>query len=105
VPVDTGEILQVVSNLIVNSLDALPADGTLCLRLRKRADEVDLVIADNGHRIPIEHHDLVFQPFFTTKQERGTGLGLAPSKKIIEKHRGKIRMRSSVRPGRNGTTF
>lgn len=105
VPVHTGEILQVVSNLIVNALDALPADGTLCLRLRKRAGEVDLLVADNGHGIPIEHHHLIFQPFFTTKQERGTGLGLALTKKIIEKHRGKIRMRSSVRPGRNGTTF
>ncbi len=103
VPVYTGEILQVISNLITNSLDALPPNGTLCLRLRKSPDGVHLVIADNGHGIPEEHLDNIFEPFFTTKEEGGTGLGLALSKKIIERHRGTIRMRSSVRPGKSGT--
>src|SRR5271163_1828032 len=50
--VHTGEILQVVSNVIVNALDALPPGGTLRLRLRKRRGEVRFVIADNGHGIP-----------------------------------------------------
>ncbi len=103
--VHTGEILQVVSNVIVNALDALPAEGTLCLRLRKRSGEIQLVIADNGHGIPKEHAADIFQPFFTTKRERGVGLGLALSRKIIERHRGRIRVRSSVRPGRSGTIF
>jgi signal transduction histidine kinase len=101
----TGELLQVISNLIVNALDAMPPSGTLCLRLRKRRGEVRLVIADNGHGIPEEHAYDIFQPFFTTKQERGSGLGLAISKKIVERHRGKITMRSSVRPGKSGTMF
>ena len=103
--VHTGEMLQVISNLIVNALDAMPDDGTLCLRLKKCGAEVRLLIADNGHGIPAEHVDAIFQPFFTTKEERGTGLGLAISKKIIERHNGKICMRSSVRPGRSGTIF
>ncbi|MDP9051845.1 MAG: ATP-binding protein [Acidobacteriota bacterium] len=47
----------------------------------------------------------MFQPFFTTKVDWGTGLGLALSKRIIERHRGVIRVRSSVRPGRTGTIF
>ena len=59
-----------------------------------------LVVADNGHGIPEEHLDNIFEPFFTTKGEGGTGLGLALSKKIIERHRGTIKMRSSVRPVR-----
>lgn len=103
--VHKGEILQVISNLIVNAVDALPDDGTICLRLRKRGDEVQLTIADNGHGIPREHCDKIFKPFFTTKEDRGTGLGLALSKRIIDRHHGRIRMRSSVRPGRSGTAF
>jgi len=101
----TGEILQVVSNVIVNALDALPTGGTLRLRLRKRRGEVQFVIADNGHGIPREHAGNIFQPFFTTKGERGTGLGLALSKNIVERHRGKIRVRSSIQPGKSGTIF
>jgi signal transduction histidine kinase len=100
-----GEILQVVSNLIVNALDALPADGTLTLRLRKRTNMIQMLIADNGHGIPAEHAAAIFEPFFTTKAERGTGLGLALSKKIIERHGGRIWVRSSVQPGKSGTTF
>ncbi len=103
--VHIGEILQVVSNVIVNALDALPPEGTLCLRLRERYGQIEFVIADNGHGIPKEHAAEIFQPFFTTKQERGIGLGLALSKNIVERHRGKIRVRSSVRPGRSGTIF
>jgi signal transduction histidine kinase len=103
--VHTGEILQVVSNLIVNALDALPAEGVLCLRLRKGRGEVQFVIADNGHGIPPEHSQAIFQPFFTTNAEPGTGPGLALSKRIVERHHGRIRMRSSVRHGKSGTQF
>jgi signal transduction histidine kinase len=104
-PIYTSEMLQVISNLIHNALDALPEGGTIRLRLREAEREVHLLIADNGHGIPAEHADQVFQPFFTTKREKGTGLGLSLSKKIVERHRGTIRMRSSVRPGRSGTLF
>lgn len=103
--VHTGELLQVISNLIVNALDALPAEGVLRLRLRKRQGEVQFVIADNGHGIPPDQSEAVFQPFFTTKAERGTGLGLALSKRIVERHHGSIRLRSSVRPGKSGSVF
>ena len=100
-----GEILQVISNLIVNALDALPAAGTLVVRLRKRTSGAHILIADNGHGIPAEHLKAIFEPFFTTKGEQGTGLGLALSRKIIEGNGGKIWVRSSVRPGKSGTTF
>ena len=101
----TGEILQVVSNLIVNALDALPVEGILRLRVRKRAGAIHFVIADNGHGIATQHMEALFQPFFTTKTDKGTGLGLALSKRIIERHNGRIRVRSSVRPGKSGTAF
>ena len=100
-----GEILQVVSNLVANALDALPVEGTLAVRLRKRHDAIHILIADRGHGIPEEHSKAIFEPFFTTKQDRGTGLGLALSKKIIERHGGRIRLRSSVRTGKSGTVF
>jgi signal transduction histidine kinase len=100
----TTEMLQVMSNLIVNSLDALPSAGTLYLRLRKLDREIQIVVADNGHGIPAEYIHLIFEPFFTTKKV-GTGLGLALSKKIVEHNQGKISLRSSVRPGKSGTTF
>lgn len=101
----TSGMLQVLSNLIVNALDALPEQGTLCLRLKKRGGQVQFLIADNGHGIAREHCDKVFEPFFTTKKDSGTGLGLALTRKIVERHRGRISMRSSVRPGKSGTLF
>jgi len=101
----TREILQVVSNLIVNALDAIPENGTVHLRVRKSGGRVRIVVADNGQGIPKENAALIFQPFFTTKEGRGTGLGLCVSKRIIDHHKGTIRVRSSVRPGRSGTAF
>ena len=100
-----GEILQVVSNLMANALDALPSSGTLHVRLRKRANEAHLLIGDNGKGIPKAISAQIFEPFFTTKEEVGTGLGLAFSKRIVEGHRGRIALRSSVRPGKSGTLF
>jgi signal transduction histidine kinase len=104
-PVYSGEILQLLSNLIANALDALPREGTLWLKLRKRRDQAHLVVADNGHGIPSELVAQVLQPFFTTKEGRGTGLGLSLSRKVVDHHHGEIRLRSSVRPGKSGTMF
>jgi signal transduction histidine kinase len=103
--VHSGEILQLLSNLIANALDALPLEGTLWLRLRKRRDQVHLVVADNGHGIPSELVAQVLQPFFTTKEDRGTGIGLSLSRKVVDHHHGEVRLRSRVRPGKSGTMF
>jgi signal transduction histidine kinase len=100
-----GEMLQVISNLVVNALDAITENGTVFLRVRKSGGKVRIVVADNGHGIPKENLKRIFQPFFTTKEGRGTGLGLSLSKKIIDHHKGTIQVRSSVRPGRSGTAF
>jgi signal transduction histidine kinase len=100
-----GEILQILSNLILNSLDALPeSDAVLCVRVRTSQGKVHITIADNGAGIEPSIYNNMFQPHRTTKSQ-GTGLGLWLSRKIVEKHNGTISCRSSRRPGRSGTTF
>lgn len=103
-PVYRGEMLQALTNLLGNAIDSLPDEGTIYLRMRKHKDEVHLVVADTGHGIHADHLARIFEPFFTTKGERGTGLGLALTKKIVDHHQGTIRVRSSVSPSRSGTT-
>ena len=103
--VHSGQILQAVSNLIVNSLDVLHEGGCLTMRLRQTEGGVCLVIADNGHGIMAEHLERIFEPFFSTKDDAGNGIGLSLTKRIIEDHRGTIRLKTSVRKGSSGTTF
>jgi signal transduction histidine kinase len=100
-----GEILQILSNLILNSLDALPeSEPVLCIRVRTSQGKVHITIADNGSGIESSICQNMFQPHRTTKSH-GTGLGLWLSRKIVEKHSGTISCRSSRQPGRSGTTF
>jgi signal transduction histidine kinase len=103
--VHVGELLQAMSNLIANALEALPLEGALHLRLRRRSDRMQILISDNGHGIPEEHMKKIFRPFYTTKEPRGTGLGLAITKSIVDKHGGSLRVKSSIRAGKSGTTF
>ena len=105
VTANAGELLQVLTNLLANALDAVPAKGTLSVKIRKSQHEAHVLVVDNGHGIPESLLAKVFDPFFTTKQDTGTGLGLAISKSIVERHSGRIRARSCVRPGRSGTAF
>ena len=103
--VQRGEMLQVISNLIANAVEALEIRGRLHVRIRKTIDKAHFIVADNGCGIRPEHMDSLFEPYFTTKGDYGTGLGLHLSKKIIERHGGTIAVRSTVREGRSGTTF
>jgi two-component system, chemotaxis family, CheB/CheR fusion protein len=107
-----GELRQVFSNLIVNAMDALATSGDrLVLRVRRsrRWDTgqvgVRVSVLDNGPGIPPEHRKNLFQAFYTTKGDQGTGIGLWTSVSIVHKHGGTMRVRSSVRAGRNGTSF
>ena len=107
-----GEMRRVFSNLIVNALEAVGEDGEVRLHVFESRDwhqpeqhGVRVVIADNGPGIPPEHRQHIFEPFYTTKGESGTGLGLWLSAGIIHKYGGDIRMRSSARPGRHATVF
>ncbi len=105
-----GELRQVFLNLIGNSLEAgasairIRISSTYDWRNRKRPG-VRVTIADNGAGIPGDSANKLFQPFFTTKDEKGTGLGLWVSKGIVQKHEGSIHMRTCTHPTRHGTTF
>jgi len=100
-----SEMLQVLWNLIGNAVQAVAEEGTLCLRIRKYGGKIHFLVADNGHGIAREHAESVFEPFFTTKGEEGNGLGLAISRRLVNHHKGTLRMRSSVREGKSGTSF
>ena len=107
-----GEIRQLLSNLVVNALDASPAGGKLSLRITDTSvwrgtpvRGVRVTIADQGGGITSENKLSIFEPFFTTKRDVGTGLGLWVSREIVGRHRGSLRFRTSVIPGRNGTVF
>jgi two-component system CheB/CheR fusion protein len=105
-----GEIRQLFSNLLSNSLDAVDAGGVIRVRIcqalewsNSGAPGTRVTIADCGCGIPPENQARLFEPFFTTKKETGTGLGLWVCKRIVEKHQGTIHFRSTTTPGRSGT--
>lgn len=111
-----GEMRQVISNLVTNALDALnKREGAkLTIRISETKDwhphtynrkGVKVVISDNAGGIKPENLKRIFDPFFSTKGEKGTGLGLWVSHGIVQKHNGRLRVRSSNRDGRSGTTF
>lgn len=107
-----GEIRQVLSNLIANAIDAMPSGGALRLRVKRargwnnaNLSGVRISVADNGSGIEPQHRKHLFQPFYTTKKDVGTGLGLWITRGIIEKHGGVIRVRSKTRAGQSGTAF
>ncbi len=105
VPLDSDGIHQVIMNLLSNALDALPEEGGLIRVVCKYDDknrETVLEVIDNGVGIPPSMMNHMFELFHSTKGNRGTGLGLAVSKKIVEEHDGTISVKSQ--PG-EGTTF
>jgi signal transduction histidine kinase len=104
-----SDFLQLVSNLVGNAAEALPAGGTLSIRLRisKLGGPARgrLTVADNGRGIPAPMQARMFEAFQSDKAEAGNGLGLWISKNIVEKHGGRIHWRSSTKEGARGTTF
>jgi len=96
---------QLLSNLVVNSRDSMPSGGKLVIRTGhiRAADGVHgwikIVVADTGTGIPKELQTSMFEPFVSTKGEKGTGLGLWIVKGIVENHNGRIQVRSAVGKG------
>lgn len=113
VMIDEGQIVQALSNLIINAKEAMPGGGTIRVRARNRrlapgelstvaaGDYVQIQIADEGAGIPEEILDKIFDPYFSTKAH-GSGLGLPTTYSIVRKHGGLITVRSE--PG-VGTSF
>ncbi len=100
---DRSQLEQVVKNIVINAVQAMPHGGTLTVTTRRhpQQDIVDVDFSDTGVGIPANKMDKICAPFFTTKT-KGTGLGLAIARKIIETHGGRLLIRST--PG-EGSTF
>jgi PAS domain S-box-containing protein len=109
----SGELRQVFANLIVNAADALEKVGSkLRIHVASSFDWANptqtglrVTVSDNGPGIPVEERMQIFKPFYTTKGNKGTGIGLWLSLEIVQKYGGRIRVRSTVKPGHSGTTF
>lgn len=109
VEVDVGQITQVVNNLVLNAIEAMPAGGTVRVEARNSLAPpansglpagayVSFAVIDQGIGIPPNHLARIFDPYFTTKK-RGSGLGLAVVYSIVEKHGGTIDVTSSANAG------
>ncbi|QDU29798.1 Wide host range VirA protein [Anatilimnocola aggregata] len=102
-----NQIQQIILNLIINARQAMLNGGQLILRVEhdKTHQTVDLTVRDSGSGIPADKLRHIFEPFFTTKTgpdesgQGGTGLGLSACKRIVEAHRGRIRVESTVGKG------
>lgn len=99
---EASELREVVLNMIFNSVDALPNGGLIEMGSRPELESACFWVADNGNGMPSDVLARIFEPFYTTKGDRGTGLGLAASHGIIERHGGRIVVVSE--PG-EGTRF
>ena len=107
--VSQGEMLQVFSNIITNAIDAMLYGGSLKISTRKlmgsTEDGIQTVIRDSGTGIEQEHLEKIFQPFFTTKGNLGTGIGLWFARQLVERRGGQISVASSTERGKSGTTI
>jgi PAS domain S-box-containing protein len=106
------EMRQVFANLIANAVDASPVGGRIVVHVRAGCDwrnpskeGVRVFIGDTGAGIPREDRSRIMEAFFTTKGQRGNGLGLWVTRGIVEKYGGAIRFHSSTGEGRHGTVF
>lgn len=105
IPIDASLLHQAMMNLVGNAIEAAEVNhGAVTIRtmfrvtdplLGEGATYADIQVIDNGPGIPPEIQRRIFEPFYTTKGTRGTGLGLAVTKRIVEEHRGRIRVESA----------
>ena len=105
---DQEQMMQVLTNLIKNAFDAMPAGGAVNIKMEDTLSDVIIVINDTGIGIKEEDRAKIFEPFFTTKSiGKGTGLGLATAYGIVKMHKGHISVDSNNDPskGATGTSF
>ncbi len=105
-----GEIMQVFSNLLANAIDASHFGGTVMVRVHQYGcanggSGVRIVVADNGAGIPPDSLASIYEPFFTTKKDVGTGLGLWVTRQIVGNHGGRISVRTRSTGKLTGTVF
>ena len=98
-------------NLLTNALDATPRGGRIVVRATTQkawlpqGDTIRILVSDSGSGMPDSVKAHVFEPFYTTKDRTGNGLGLWVATDLVEKHGGWIRVRSRTSGIRQGTTF
>ena len=102
VATNSSNVREVLTNLIINAADALPRGGTITFRTRAEGGRVILEVSDTGTGMPEEVRQRCMDPFFSTKGERGSGLGLAMVYDTIQRAEGTIDINSEVD---KGTTF
>lgn len=105
----SGELKQVLANLVSNAADAVPHGGMIRVQAGCIEDDsgktVEMIVEDDGPGIAPEHMERIFEPFFTTKKDIGTGLGLWVSKEIVSRHGGSIEVLSRVKDASIGAAF
>jgi signal transduction histidine kinase/CheY-like chemotaxis protein len=99
---ESAALREVLTNLILNAVDALPGGGSIHLRVSQLTDQAVLEVVDDGVGMPLDVQSHIFEPFFTTKGNQGTGLGLATVFGIVKRLGGQIRVQSITG---HGTTF
>jgi signal transduction histidine kinase len=110
-----NDIRQVLNNLIANAIDAMRQGGRLLVRAHDATDYsseypqgrrgIRITIADSGHGMPASVQARLFEPFYTTKELNGTGLGLWISAGIVSRHHGRLTFRSTQDPIHHGSVF
>ncbi len=108
VMIDNEQMMQVLTNLEKNAIEAMPKGGELLVELFDKDNNVFINISDTGTGIEQQHMDKIFTPFYTTKEVgKGTGLGLPLVYGVIKMHKGKIDVESNTDPGKGktGTAF
>jgi iron only hydrogenase large subunit-like protein/nitrogen-specific signal transduction histidine kinase len=106
--IDSDQMMQVLTNLEKNAVEAMPEGGVLKIQLNGDEKSVEINISDTGIGIAKKYMDKIFTPFFTTKQlGKGTGLGLPLIYGIVKMHKGQIEVTSNadVNVGKTGTNF
>jgi len=98
IEVDENQLSQALLNLLINAFQAVPDGSRILLRSRLQEDEVVLEIHDNGHGIPQEDLERIFEFYYTTKDE-GTGLGLSIAQRIVHQHGGTLTLESEAGEG------
>ena len=105
IKIDHDQMRQVLVNLILNAVEAMPEGGTIEVTIRQNEkDEIEIILSDTGCGISEELVKEIFNPFFTTK-ERGTGLGLSIVQRIVNEQGGRITVDSTINQGTQFTVF
>ncbi|MGB5615801.1 MAG: ATP-binding protein [Desulfobacterales bacterium] len=100
---DPAQLNQVLINVVVNAIQAMPSGGTLTIKTMRKRDRASIIVQDTGQGIEEENKDKIFLPFFSTKEvDEGTGLGLSVVYGIVNEHGGSIEV--SSKKG-HGSTF